>query len=159
MKKTSYQVLQDPRLNKGTAFTLEEREKLGLIGLLPPRVSTLENQVSRSLMNIRRQTDDIDKYIFLSAMQKRNERLFYRLLIDHIDELMPIVYTPTVGLACQEFSNIFRETSGFYISIAENLAPPIELRENAYHIVGSFRNHDFRFGFPAAFQCLQSIMN
>ena len=117
MNKTSYDRLKDPRLNKGTAFTIEEREELGLVGLLPPRVGTMDEQVERCLVNIRRQKTDIDRYIFLSALQKRNERLYYRLLIEHTSELMPIVYTPTVGKACQEYANIFRETAGLYISV------------------------------------------
>lgn len=117
MKTTGIEHLNNPRLNKGTAFTREERQELGLRGILPPVVSNLEQQVDRALTNVRRKQSDIDRYIFLAALQKRNERLFYRLLIDHIEELMPIVYTPTVGQACQEFASIFRETSGFYISL------------------------------------------
>lgn len=117
MNPNVFALLNNPRLNKGTGFTMAERDQYGLHGLLPPRVSTLEQQVEWSLDNLRRKPQDIDKYRFLSSLQKRNERLFYRLLIDHMDELMPIVYTPTVGQACQEFANIFRETSGFYISI------------------------------------------
>ena len=117
MNPKAFALLNNPRLNKGTGFTMAERDEFGLHGLLPPRVSTLEQQVEWSLDNLRRKPQDIDKYRFLSSLQKRNERLFYRLLIDHIDELMPIVYTPTVGQACQEFANIFRESMGFYISI------------------------------------------
>jgi len=111
----AFELLNNPRLNKCTGFTMAERDQFGLHGLLPPRVSSLEQQVEWSLDNLRRKPQDIDKYRFMSSLQKRNERLFYRLLIDHIDELMPVVYTPTVGQACQEFANIFRETSGFYI--------------------------------------------
>src|SRR5690349_21263653 len=107
----AFALLNNPRLNKGTGFTLEERDRYGLHGLLPPRISTLDEQVEWSLDNLRRKPQDIDKYRFMSSLQKRNERLYFRLLIDHIDELMPIVYTPTVGQACQEFANIFRETS------------------------------------------------
>lgn len=117
MNKNGIAYLNNPRLNKGTAFTPEEREQLGLSGILPPVVSNLEQQVERALTNVRRKQSDIDRYIFLAALQKRNERLYFRLLIDHIEELMPIVYTPTVGQACQEFASIFRETSGFYISL------------------------------------------
>jgi len=117
MTSKAFDLLNNPRLNKGTGFTMAERDQYGLHGLLPPRVSTLEQQVEWSLDNLRRKPQDIDKYRFMSSLQKRNERLFYRLLIDHIDELMPVVYTPTVGQACQEFANIFRESSGFYLSI------------------------------------------
>lgn len=117
MKSRGIEFLNNPRLNKGTAFTPEERDQLGLHGILPPVISTLEQQVERALTNLRRKTSNIDRYIFLAALQKRNERLFYRLLIDHLEELMPIVYTPTVGQACQEFASIFRETSGFYVSL------------------------------------------
>lgn len=129
MKTRGIDYLHNARLNKGTAFTLEEREQLGLHGILPPVVSNLEQQVERALHNVRRKHSDIDRYIFLAALQKRNERLFYRLLIDHTEELMPIVYTPTVGQACQEFASIFRETSGFYLSI-ENKGKIYELLQN-----------------------------
>ncbi|MDT8397371.1 MAG: NAD-dependent malic enzyme [Pseudomonadales bacterium] len=117
MKKKGFELINNFRLTKGTAFTLEERDEYGLTGLLPPRVSTLEQQVEWVLANLRRKPDPIDKYRYLASLQKRNERLFYRLLIDHIEELMPIIYTPTVGQACQEFAYIYRQTSGFYISI------------------------------------------
>ncbi len=110
------EVLKNPRLNKGTAFTQHERDELGLNGVLPPVISTMEQQVERALANMRRQSTDIDKYIFLSSLQKRNERLYFRLLIEHTQELMPLVYTPTVGQACEEFAAIFRETAGFYIT-------------------------------------------
>ena len=112
-----FTLLNNPRLNKGTAFTLSEREEHGLHGLLPPRVSTMEEQVEWSMDVVRRKPSDIDKYRYMSAMQKRNERLFFRMIIDHIEELMPIVYTPTVGQACQEFATHFRESNGFYLSI------------------------------------------
>lgn len=116
-KKTAFELINDPRLNKGTAFTLEEREQYGLHGLLPPRMSTQSEQVEWAMDAIRSKPNAIDKYRFMTAMQKRNERLFYRMIIDHIDELMPIVYTPTVGQACQEYAAHFRETNGFYVSI------------------------------------------
>ncbi len=119
MEKFGLDILNDPRLNKGTGFSAEERTRYRLHGLLPSRVSTFERQQERALANIRRQDEDIDKYIFLSALHKRNERLYYRLLIDHTTELMPIVYTPTVGQACQEFAQLFTQTSGFYISIKD----------------------------------------
>ena len=117
MHRKAFALINDPRLNKGTAFTLQEREENGLHGLLPPRISTMAEQVEWALDSIRRKPQDIDKYRFMASMMKRNERLHFRLLIDHIEELMPIVYTPTVGQACQEYAYQFRETSGFYVSI------------------------------------------
>lgn len=116
MNTKAFNLINNPRFNKGTAFTLKEREDYGLHGLLPPRISTMEEQIEWALDCIRRKPDAIDKYRFLAALQKRNERLFFRILIDHIEELMPIVYTPTVGQVCQEFGYLFRETTGFYIS-------------------------------------------
>jgi malate dehydrogenase (oxaloacetate-decarboxylating)(NADP+) len=103
-------------LNKGTAFSEREREEYGLRGLLPARVSTPEEQEARSLENLRRKDSDIERYIFLQALQDRNERLFYRLVIDHFEEIMPLIYTPTVGQACQEFAHIFLQPRGFYIT-------------------------------------------
>ena len=95
------ELLRDSLLNKGTAFTQAEREVLGLVGLLPPRVSILEDQVSRAMSNFRQKTTDLEKYIYLTGIQERNKTLFYRVLVDHLAEVMPIVYTPTVGKACQ----------------------------------------------------------
>ena len=108
--------LQDPTRTKSTAFTREERDELGLRGLLPHRVSTMESQVARSLANMRRKAYDIERYIFLCGLQDRNERLFYRLVIDNIEETMPLIYTPTVGQACKEYAQIFRRARGFYIT-------------------------------------------
>ncbi len=109
-------LLRDPMLNKGTAFTERERDVLGLRGLLPPRVHTQEEQVQRSLKNIRRQPTDLDKHISLNALHDRNEALFFRVLIDHIEEMMPLVYTPTVGAACQQFGLIFQRPRGLFIT-------------------------------------------
>ena len=108
--------LHDPALNKGTAFTEEERDKLGLWGLLPPGINTMEEQVLRVMGNYNRKTSDLEKYIFLVALQDRNQTLFYRVLTDHLSEMMPIIYTPTVGLACQEFVHIFRRPKGIFVS-------------------------------------------
>ena len=117
--RTGFDVLRDPALNKSTAFTAEERDRLKLRGLLPAAIGHQPLQLERVLENIRRKNNDIEKYIFLTALQSRNERLFHRALIDNIDELMPVVYTPTVGQACKEFAHIFRQTKGFYITPAD----------------------------------------
>jgi malate dehydrogenase (oxaloacetate-decarboxylating)(NADP+) len=113
------ELLHDPARNKGSAFTEAEREALGLNGLLPPRVQTQSDQVKRVLGNLRRKTSDLEKYIFLMALADRNETLYYRTLVDHIEEMMPLVYTPTVGHACQLFGPIFRRPRGIYISAKE----------------------------------------
>lgn len=113
---TGYDALESGAVNKATAFTHQEREALGLRGLLPFHTSNLATQVTRVLENMRRKSYDIEKYIFLSALQGRNQRLFYRTVIDNIEEIMPIIYTPTVGQACKEFAHIFREPKGFYIT-------------------------------------------
>jgi malate dehydrogenase (oxaloacetate-decarboxylating)(NADP+) len=114
--ETGLTLLQDPALNKGTAFTEAERDAFGLRGLLPPRVLTLKQQAAKILENSRRKPNPIERYIHLMALQGRNETLFYRVLIDNIEEMMPIVYTPTVGQACQEFGHIFRRPRGIFIS-------------------------------------------
>jgi len=101
---------------KSSAFSHEEREAFGLEGLLPSAVSTMEQQERRVYANITRKTDPLEKYIGLAALQDRNEHLFYRLLIDHVEEFLPIVYTPTVGQACQQFSHIFRRARGLWIT-------------------------------------------
>ena len=113
------QLLVDPLWNKGTAFTDAERDLLGLRGLLPPRVFTLAEQVQRSLGAVRRKQDAIEKYIYLTNLQNRNEVLFYRLLVDHIEEMVPLIYTPTVGQACQEYGSIFRRPRGLFIGLKE----------------------------------------
>src|SRR3954467_8128325 len=112
-------LLADPLLNKGTAFTERERDALGLRGLLPPRVFTLEEQVERSLAAIRRKADALEKYIYLTNLQNRNEVLFYRLVLDHIEEMVPLIYTPTVGQACLEYGSIYRRPRGLFLSLNE----------------------------------------
>ena len=112
-------LLQDPALNKGTAFTEAERDALHLRGLLPPHVSSQEQQLVRVLENFRRKSSDLEKYINLRALHDRNESLFFRLLMDHPDEMTPIVYTPTVGLACQRYTHIFQRPHGIFVSVAD----------------------------------------
>lgn len=109
-------LLHDPTLNKGTAFTEEERDALGLRGLLPPRVHTQEEQIERVLRNVRGKSTELEQYIFMIGLQDRNETLFYRLALDRLEEIMPIIYTPTVGLACQKYGHIFRRPRGIFLS-------------------------------------------
>ncbi len=116
---TGVELLHDPALNKGTAFTKEERDALGLEGLLPPHIHTQEEQVKRVMENFRRKPNDLERYIHMMALQGRNETLFYRVVLDYIEEMMPIIYTPTVGQACQEYGHIFRRPRGMFISTAD----------------------------------------
>ena len=109
-------LLHDPMLNKGTAFTAEEREAFGLHGLLPPRTVTQDIQVERILENFKMKENDLEKYIFLLSLEDRNRNLFYRVVMENLDTMMPIIYTPTVGKACQQFGHIFRRPRGLYIS-------------------------------------------
>ncbi|MBX3056116.1 MAG: NAD-dependent malic enzyme [Anaerolineae bacterium] len=113
---TGVDLLHDPILNKGMAFTAEEREQFQLRGLLPPRVLTQDLQAERVLRNFHKKPNDLEKYIFLLSLEDRNEALFYRVVMDNLMEMMPIIYTPTVGQACLEFGNIFRRPRGLYIS-------------------------------------------
>lgn len=112
-------ILHDPVRNKGTAFTEAERDALKLRGLLPPRVHSMASQELRVLGNIRAKPTDLERYLYLVALQDRNETLFYRVVMNHIEEMMPLIYTPTVGKACQEFQHIFRQSRGMYISLNE----------------------------------------
>ncbi len=129
-------LLRHPMYTKSSAFSREEREAFGLEGLLPNAVSTMEQQEKRVYGNITRKTDPLEKFIGLAALQDRNEHLFYRLLVDHIEEFLPIVYTPTVGLACQEYSHIFRRGRGLWITPGD--------RGRIYDVLGNAPFDDVR---------------
>ncbi len=128
--------LNNPVFNKGTAFTEAERNALGLRGLLPPHVQTMDQQARRVMENFRSKPNDIERYIQIVGLQDRNETLFYRVVMDNLEEMMPIIYTPTVGRACQEFGHIFRRSRGFYIS--SNDAGQVE------NILQNWPTHDVR---------------
>jgi len=116
---TGHELLRDPLLNKGIAFSDAERDALGLRGLLPPAVLTQDQQVARVLDNLRRLPSDLDKFVNLNALHDRNETLFFRVVMDHPDEMMPLIYTPTVGLACQRFAHIFQRPRGMWVSAGD----------------------------------------
>ncbi|XP_059476190.1 NADP-dependent malic enzyme-like [Neocloeon triangulifer] len=128
--------IRDPRLNKGMAFTLEERQTMGIHGLFPPRFKTQEEQLELCKLSFERYTEDLNKYLYLVGLQDRNERLFFRLLSENIEQLMPIVYTPTVGLACQEFGLIYRRPRGLFITIHD--------RNHVYEVVKNWPESDVR---------------
>jgi malate dehydrogenase (oxaloacetate-decarboxylating)(NADP+) len=109
-------LLRNPLLNKGTAFSAAEREAFGLTGLLPPLISNIDDQVDRILLNLRRLPTALEKYIALNALRDRNETLFLRIVCDHIDEIQPLIYTPTVGEACQVYGDIFQRPRGLYVT-------------------------------------------
>ena len=121
-------LLNHPGLNKGTAFTEEERSKLGLHGLLPPHVESLEEQAVRAYEAYKRKDDGLERHIYLRALQDTNDVLFYRLLLDHIEEMTPMVYTPVVARACQQFSHIYRRPRGLFISYPLRDSIPALLR-------------------------------
>jgi malate dehydrogenase (oxaloacetate-decarboxylating)(NADP+) len=112
-------LLHDPVRNKGTAFTAAERELLGLRGLLPPRQHSIAEQELRVVENLNNQASDLERYLYLIGLQDRNEVLFYRVLLNHIETMMPLIYTPTVGKACQQFGHIYRRPRGLYISLED----------------------------------------
>ena len=109
-------LIETPLLNKGSAFSKKERENFNLAGLLPPRFETIEEQVERCYQQYSSFTDNLNKHIYLRAIQDNNETLYYRLVRDHLEEMMPIIYTPTVGDACEKFSDIYRSARGLFIS-------------------------------------------
>ncbi|WP_299012861.1 NAD-dependent malic enzyme [uncultured Photobacterium sp.] len=129
---TGTELLNDRTLNKSTAFTYEEREAFQLNGLLPPRVQTFEDQLNRVYDGFRNASTDIEKYLFLRALQDRNETLYYALLSRHVEEMTPIIYTPTVGKACQEFSHRYQKARGLYIT-EDNVD---NMGEQARHFTG-----------------------
>lgn len=129
-------VLRDPLRNKDAAFTLEERRKLGIDGLLPPAVLTIEQQVATSLGHIMAKSEPLEKYIGLMALMDRNETLFYRLLLENLEALAPIIYTPTVGLACQRYSHIYRRPRGLFITPDD--------RGQIAHRLQNFKTRDIR---------------
>ena len=116
VRKRGKELINDPLLNKGTCFSLQERKQLQLMGLLPPKVFTLDEQLLRLRENYNRLKSDIDKYVFIEAVHDRNETLYYRFLVENLEELSPIIYTPTVGEACQLFGHLYRRPRGMYLS-------------------------------------------
>jgi len=128
--------IRDPHLNKGMAFSLEERQTLCIHGLLPPVFRKQEEQIRILRKNLDTMTEPLNKYIFLSGLQDRHEKLFYRLLSENIEEYMPVVYTPTVGLACQRFGLIFRRPHGLFISIHD--------KGHIYHVLKNWPEKDIR---------------
>src|SRR5512133_3535936 len=134
---TGYDLLRNPRLNKGTAFTEAQRSAWGLEGLLPPAVTTLALQVARRHAEIAALQDDLQKYLVLSDLQARNETLFYAVLMSDPATYMPLVYTPTVGEACQKFAHIYRQARGMYM--------PISARGRVGEILRNWPQTDVRF--------------
>jgi malate dehydrogenase (oxaloacetate-decarboxylating)(NADP+) len=132
-----YALLRNPRLNKGTAFSSAERRALGLEGLLPPAVSTMELQVARRHAEIARLSDDLQKYLVLSDLQARNETLFYAVVMSDPATYLPLIYTPTVGEACRRFGHIYREARGMYL--------PITARGRLLELLGHWPEEDVRF--------------
>ncbi|KAF6167304.1 hypothetical protein GIB67_043165 [Kingdonia uniflora] len=116
---SGYSMMRDPRYNKGLAFTEKERDAHYLRGLLPPAISSQELQEKKLMHNMRQYQVPLQRYMAMMDLQERNERLFYKLLIDNVEELLPVVYTPTVGEACQKYGSIFRRSQGLYISLKE----------------------------------------
>jgi len=137
MNASGYDILRNARLNKGTAFTLEERRALGLEGLLPPTASTLDLQVARVHAELGNLDNDLQKYLLLSDLQARNETLYYAVLISDPARFMPIVYTPTVGEACQKFDHIFRAARGMYL--------PITAAGRVKEVLANWPGEDVRF--------------
>jgi malate dehydrogenase (oxaloacetate-decarboxylating) len=130
VSQTGKALLENPLLNKGSAFTEQERLELGLLGLLPPHISSVEEQLERTYYNFVQKTSDLEKYIFLISLQDRNETLFYRFLLANIEEMTPIIYTPVVGLGCQVYSRIYRSPRGLYVSFPHRDEVPAMLENS-----------------------------
>src|SRR4051794_21064920 len=133
--RSGYDLLVDPLLNKGTAFTEQERDDFQLHGLLPPHIGTLEEQINRRLRALRDLPTDLDRYALVRELQDTNETLHYALLVEHIEELLPIVYTPTVGLGCQNFSRLFRKPRGLFLSYPDRDRIPQILAQSRFDTV------------------------
>jgi len=128
--------MRNPKLFKGMAFTIEERQTLGIHGLLPPRIKTQEEMAEHSMRNLRRFEDPLNKYMYMADLLERNEKLFYKILSENTEELMPVVYTPTVGLACQKFGLAFKRPKGLFITIHD--------KGHVYEILKNWPEHDVR---------------
>jgi malate dehydrogenase (oxaloacetate-decarboxylating)(NADP+) len=133
----AFDLLRDPRKNKGTSFTREERDRYGLNGLLPGAIETIEIQAQRAHEQVSRLEKPINQYVYLLQLLDNNEKLFFRLLMNDPAKFMPLVYTPTVGEACQTFGHIFRRPRGIYISIKD--------KENIKPILQNWSEKDVRF--------------
>jgi len=129
-------ILRDPKFNKGQAFTLRERQIMGVHGLLPPIIIDQDTQLQRVMANFKKRPTDMDKYVYLMALYDRNERLFYRALHEHVEEMMPIVYTPTVGQVCQQYGLIYRRPRGLYLSIND--------KDHLYEVMCNWPENDVR---------------
>jgi len=128
--------MRDPKLFKGMAFSLEERQTLGIHGLLPPRIKTQEEMAEHSMRNLRRFDDPLNKYMYMADLSERNEKLFYKVLSENTEELMPIVYTPTVGLACQKFGLAYKRPKGLFITIHD--------KGHVYEVLKNWPEQDVR---------------
>jgi len=128
--------MRDPRLFKGIAFSIDERQTLGIHGLLPPRIKTQEEMAEHSMRNLRRFDDPLNKYMYMADLSERNEKLFYKVLSENTEELMPIVDTPTVGLACQKFGLAFKRPKGLFITIHD--------KGHVYEVLKNWPEQDVR---------------
>ena len=134
--KQNIEWIRNNKTNKSTAFSSEEKKALNLEGLLPYKQTTQELQEKRVLQNLERKPNDIERYLYLSALQARNERLFYRVIINNIERLLPIIYTPTVGEACKAFSHVYTEAKGFYITPED--------KGNIFNILGNWPEEEIK---------------